>query len=141
MQVVLLRSGDEALLTETAKAFNDEAVSHERAAMLLNDPCFFMVVARLGSSEIMGRIYGHVLHRFSHSDLLLYEVDVADEHRRKGVGKAMLEFVKSFARERNYRETWVLTEEDNAPAQALYASAGGVLEAFPTAMYVFYPER
>lgn len=88
---------------------------------------------------MMGRIYGHVLHRFARTDLLLYEVDVVDAHQRQGAARAMIEFVKELATQRGYKEIWVLTEGDNAPARGLYEALGGVEENSPTIMYVFYP--
>ena len=138
MQITLLKPGQEQLLIEAAKMLNDTDVSFERASELLRNPSFFLIVAQEYSGSIMGRIYGYIIPRFEQTDLELYEVDVLEEHQRKGVGKAMLEYVKTFAKERGYKEMWVLTEGDNEPAKALYASAGAVLEAFPTAMYVFY---
>jgi ribosomal protein S18 acetylase RimI-like enzyme len=141
MQIVLLKPGDEAVLIEAARLFNDSDVSHERATSLLAEPTFFLVAALTDSGEIMGRIYGYVLHRFAQTDLLLYEVDVLEEHQRKGVGKAMLEFVKALSIERCYGEMWVLTEGDNVPARSLYEAAGGIEENSPTIMYAFYPSK
>ena len=141
MQIKLLKPGDEKILIEAARLFNDSDVSHERAKMLLAEPTFFTLAALTDSGETMGRIYGHVLHRFAQTDLLLYEVDVAEEHQRKGVGKAMLEFVKALSIERGYAEMWVLTEGDNVPARSLYEAAGGVEENSPTIMYAFYPPK
>jgi GNAT superfamily N-acetyltransferase len=139
MNVSLLHPGDESLLIEAVQIFNaDEVVSRERAALLLAEPTFFMVVAQTDEGAIMGRIYGHVIHRFAQNDLLLYEVDVADAHQRKGAARAMIEFVKQLAIQRGYKELWVLTEGDNAPARALYEALGGVEENSPTIMYVFY---
>ena len=45
--------------------------------MLLRQAEFVMVVALNENEDVLGRIYGHVLHRFEATDLLLYEVDVA----------------------------------------------------------------
>jgi GNAT superfamily N-acetyltransferase len=141
MNITLLKPGDEAQLIEAAQCLNDDEISRERAAALLNESSFFAVVARTEEGALMGRIYGHVLHRFTQTDLLLYEVDVVDAHQRKGAARAMLEFVKQLCLERGYAEMWVLTESDNAPARALYEAAGGVEENSPTIMYVFYPHK
>ena len=46
--------------------------------MLLREPTYVMVVALTDDNEVMGRIYGNVLHRYEATDLLLYEVDVAE---------------------------------------------------------------
>lgn len=138
MHISLLKSGDEALLIEAVKLLNDFDLSIQRAGELLADPSFFLIAALTDTGEIMGRIYGHLIPRFEQTDLLLYEVDVLEKHHRKGVGKAMMEFVKKFANERGYCEMWVLTEGDNKPARALYESVGGIEEGSPTIMYVFY---
>ncbi len=140
MKIILLKPGDDAIHIEAVRLLNDGAqMSLERSAELLAESTYVFIVAIAGTGEIMGRIYGHILHRFGQTDLLLYEVDVVEEHHRKGVGKAMLEFVKQLCVERNFREAWVLTEDDNAPARGLYQSVGGVEENSPTVMYVFYP--
>jgi len=140
MIVRLLNPGDEAIHGEAIRLLNDGAqITRERSAALLAEPTYIFIVATNDSGEVMGRIYGHVLHRFAQTDLLLYEVDVLEVHQRKGVGKAMLEFIKQLCAERGFREAWVLTEGDNKPARALYESAGGMEEGYPTAMYVFYP--
>ncbi len=137
MRIVLLRPGDEALLKRAEDLFWPGGTTLERAGILLREASFVMVVALSDQDSVLGRIYGHVLHRFDASDLLLYEVDTADAHQRRGVGRAMLDFLKALARERGWREMWVLTEVGNAAGNALYSGAGGQLEGSPANMYVF----
>ena len=137
MKIVLLKPGDEDLLRRAEAIFNPKAISHERAAMLLSEPSYVMVVALDDGDAVMGRIYANVLYRFEATDLLLYEVDVAEQHQRKGAGRAMIDFLSKLSAERGYREMWVLTELDNEAGNALYKSAGGHLENSPTYMYVF----
>lgn len=137
MKIILLKPGDEELLLRAEGAFNAEPPSAARCAMLLREPSYVMVVALTDDNEVMGRIYGNVLHRYSTTDLLLYEVDVAEAHQRQGVGRAMLEYLKGLCEKRAYGEMWVLTELDNDAGNAVYKSAGGVLENSPANMYVF----
>jgi len=137
VKIVLLKPGDEDLLRRAEAIFNPKAISHERAAMLLSEPSYVMVVALDDGDAVMGRIYANVLYRFEATDLLLYEVDVAEQHQRKGAGRAMIDFLSRLSAERGYREMWVLTELDNEAGNALYKSAGGHLENSPTNMYVF----
>jgi GNAT superfamily N-acetyltransferase len=136
MNVVLLKPGDEALLIETVFLFNDAEIALDKAAALLCDPTYVTVVA-LEAGKIMGRAYGNVLHRHTGFDLLLYEVDTLEEHQRKGTALAMVTFLRDLVRERGYGEMWVLTEEDNTAARALYRKAGGSEEGSPAFMYVF----
>lgn len=137
MKLVVLKPGDEDLLRRAEGAFNPNSPSPARARMLLREPSYVMVVALGEDDEVMGRIYGNVLHRFEATDLLLYEVDVVDVHQRKGVGRAMLDFLSRLGAERGYGEMWVLTDLDNEAGNALYKSAGGRLENSPANMYVF----
>ena len=137
MKITLLAQGDEELLRRAEGLFNSEPFPLSRCAMLLREPSYLMVVAQTDDGEVMGRVYGNVLHRYSATDLLLYEVDVLDAHQRKGVGRAMLEYLKRLCERRGYGEMWVLTELDNDAGNAVYRSAGGVLENSPANMYVF----
>jgi ribosomal protein S18 acetylase RimI-like enzyme len=59
------------------------------------------------------------------ANLFVYEVDVAESHRRRGIASALLARLAELARERGIRVGFVLTEPDNEPANALYRSAGG----------------
>jgi GNAT superfamily N-acetyltransferase len=49
---------------------------------------------------------------------------VRPEHRRKGVGKALLEYVIGQAKAAGALRVMLLTDGDNATAQALYRKAG-----------------
>jgi ribosomal protein S18 acetylase RimI-like enzyme len=137
VKIALLKPGDEELLRRAETIFNPSAISQGRAAMLLREPSYVMIAALDDNDAVLGRIYANVLHRFEATDLLLYEVDVAEEHQRKGVGRAMIDFLSKLSAERGYREMWVLTDLDNEAGNALYKSAGGHLENSPANMYVF----
>ncbi len=137
MNIILLKPGDEALLRRAENIFYPDAVTQERAAMLLREPTFVMVVALNENDDVLGRIYGHVLHRFESTDLLLYEVDVVGAHQRKGAGRAMIEFLKDLSHARGWHEMWVLTDLDNAAGNGVYRASGGHLENSPANMYVF----
>jgi len=137
VKVVLLKPGHEELLRRAEAIFNPMDISIERAAMLLREPSYLMTAALDDNDAVLGRIYANVLHRCEATDLLLYEVDVDEEHQRKGVGRAMIDFLSKLSAERGYREMWVLTDLDNEAGNALYKSAGGQLENSPANMYVF----
>ncbi len=136
MNIILLKPGDEALLRRVENVFYPNALTSERAAMLLREPSYVMVVALDDAGAVMGRIYGHVLQRFDGTDFLIYEVDTAEAHLRQGAASALLEFLTGLAHERGWREMWVLTEVGNAAGNALYRSVGGTLENSPANMYV-----
>jgi ribosomal protein S18 acetylase RimI-like enzyme len=96
---------------------------------LLADPRTLMLVA-VENERPVGLVLAHELPR-RHGDrakLFVYEVDVAESHRRRGIAKALLRRLAELARERGIRTGFVLTDEDNVAANALYRSAGGRAE-------------
>jgi len=97
---------------------------------LLADPRALMLVA-FDDERPVGFVLAHELPR-RHGDrskLFVYEVDVAETHRRRGIGSELLARLADLARERGIRVGFVLTDEDNAAANALYRSAGGTSAA------------
>jgi ribosomal protein S18 acetylase RimI-like enzyme len=117
----LLAPGDEEVVRELAT--QDGPGDPE---LLLADPRTLMLVAFDGERPV-GFVLAHELPR-RHGDrakLFVYEVDVAEGHQRRGIGKALLARLAELARERGIRAGFVLTEPDNAAGNALYASAGG----------------
>jgi aminoglycoside 3-N-acetyltransferase I len=93
---------------------------------LLADPRTFLLVAFDGELPV-GFVLAHELprRRRDRSKLFVYEVDVVESHQRRGIGSALLARLAELAREGGIRIGFVLTDEDNVPANALYRSAGG----------------
>jgi aminoglycoside 3-N-acetyltransferase I len=87
----------------------------------------FSVVAYDGGERV-GTVFVHELPRLTRGRAmyLVYDVDVVDSHRRRGIATAMLERLAALARARGIEEGFVLTEPDNEAANRLYAKAGGV---------------
>ncbi|HZS30896.1 MAG TPA: GNAT family N-acetyltransferase [Gaiellaceae bacterium] len=117
----LLEPGDEAVVRELATYDGPGD-----PAGLLADPSTLLLVAFDGDRAV-GFVLAHVLPR-RHGDaakLFVYELDVAETHRRRGVASALLERLAGLARDRGIRSGFVLAEPGNHPANALYYSAGG----------------
>jgi ribosomal protein S18 acetylase RimI-like enzyme len=120
----LLTPGDEDVVAELATY---DGPGDPEA--LLADPRTLMLVAFDGKRPV-GFALAHELPR-RHGDrakLFVYEVDVAETHRRRRIGSALLERLGELARERGIRTGFVLTEPDNGPANALYRTADGATE-------------
>jgi aminoglycoside 3-N-acetyltransferase I len=117
----LLGPGDEDVVRELATY--DGAGDPEA---LLADPRTLMLVA-FDEARPVGFVLAHELpRRHGHrSKLFVYEIDVAETHRRRGVASGLLARLAERARERGIESGFVLAEPDNGPANALYRSAGG----------------
>ena len=86
-----------------------------------------VVLAAFEDGEPIGFVLAHHLPRRHDppAKLLVYEVDVHEDYRRRGVGKALLAELRRIARERGIPSGWVLTDDDNDAGKALCRSAGG----------------
>ena len=65
--------------------------------------------------------------------LLIYDLEVDASHRRKGIATALMNEARDHARQIGAQETWLVTEDDNSEARALYESLGGT--PFPALGY------
>jgi GNAT superfamily N-acetyltransferase len=59
------------------------------------------------------------------AELWINEVAVAPAHQRRGLGKAVLKALLEVGRTQGCKVAWVLTDEANIAATALYSSVGG----------------
>lgn len=115
MEIRRLGPGDEDVVRALA--------THEPQTALLADERTVFVVA-FEHGDPIGFAFGYVLPRRHRepSILFVYEVGVDEAHRRRGIGKALLERLGA---EAGAREGFVLTDPDNEAANALYRSVGG----------------
>jgi len=93
-----------------------------------------MVGAWVGD-EPAGMAYGYHLARPDGGAdmLLLYSIDTAEAHRSQGIATRLMEEMKTIARGR----MWLLTNESNQAAMALYEKAGGHRKWRDDVMWVF----
>ncbi len=94
---------------------------------LLDDERTIFLVAFAGRDPI-GFVLAYQLLR-RHGDpsiLFVYEVDVDERYRRRGVAAALLRETARLARGGGIREGFVLTNASNEAAMGLYESAGGL---------------
>ena len=120
----LLAPGDEGVVRELA-AYDGPG----DAEALLADPRTLMLVA-FDAERPVGFVLAHELPRRHgvRAKLFVYEVDVTESYRRRGIGSALLARLAELAREQGIPAGFVFTEPDNGPANALYRSAGGATE-------------
>jgi len=104
----------------------------------LRRPANLLVAATEGGIPV-GYAIGYLLDRVNEACTMLffYEVEVATSHRRRGIGKRLVEQMKTVAREERVVRMWVQTEPGNTPARSLYRDAGGVECPIPDLLYVW----
>ncbi len=120
-----LGPGDEAVVARAAALFDDPP--DERATRTsLNDDRHHLLFAFDGEDAI-GFVVAMelLLPDKPQPEMLLYEIGVAPSYRRRGVGRALMDALVALSHERGCGEMFVLTDEENEAAKALYAAAGG----------------
>jgi ribosomal protein S18 acetylase RimI-like enzyme len=109
-------------------ALFDEGMSWdaEQGQRFLAHPDTLLLVARW-DGEACGFLFAYRLPRFDRrrAEVLLYEIGVHESFQRRGAGRALVEEAKRWAAEVGADDLWVMTEDDNVPARALYAATGG----------------
>lgn len=91
----------------------------------LADPDCYLILAAV-SGQVVGSLYGYRLctpHRVA-PQFLLYEIDVLESHRRKGIGRALMDAFSAEAQAASAEEEWVVTNSSNEAAMALYQRSG-----------------
>ena len=132
-QIKKLDSNQVSLAKELIEmfGFDDESEnqtfsSDEYVRKLLKRDDFHVIVA-LENGQLIGGLTAYEMQMFKRetTEMFLYEIEVAEEHRRKGIGKALIEYLKEICLEKGIIEMFVGTEKDNIAARKLYVSTGG----------------
>ena len=135
MTVRRLGPGDEAILARLAEGDADfdlpgrgsprRPLTDADGAAHLADPSVLHWVAE-DDRSVVGHLLAYVERRWSGDprQLLLYEIGVREASRGRGVGRALVEAMRSWMEEEGVSEAWVLA--DNPGAEAFYASCGFV---------------
>ena len=93
-----------------------------------------------GGGRPVGFISGvETTHPDKGTEMFLYELSIAEGHRNRGIGRALVAGLADLARARGCYGMWVGTEPDNAAALATYKAAGATdPEPFVTLEWVFF---
>ena len=120
-----------AMLGMFGRAFEDEAAYGSRqpgdaylAALLAGDT--FVAVAALDGAEVVGGIAGYVLPKFEQArkEIYLYDLAVAETHRRRGIATSLIEQLRHVATQRGAWVIFVQADLGDDPAIALYDKLG-----------------
>jgi GNAT superfamily N-acetyltransferase len=114
------------LFTQEAELEPDPAKQRRALEMILADAARARICVARDGARIIAMAALHFTTSTAEGGKVAWFEDciVRPEHRRKGIGKALLEFVIAQARAEGALRVMLLTDGDNATAQALYRKAG-----------------
>ena len=121
-------SGEADLILAAAELF-DAPPTAEWTERFLDLPTHHVVLAEDAAGRAVGFATGvEMTHPDKGTEMFLYELAVAEDMRRRGVGARLVARLAECARSRGRYGMWVITEADNAAALRTYAAAGGAPE-------------
>jgi aminoglycoside 3-N-acetyltransferase I len=121
----------EELLAVFGEAFNEvDTYSSSRPSkaylkrLLSSD--YFIALAALINGAVVGGLAAYELQKFEQerSEIYIYDLAVAAEHRREGIATALIQELKKIAVEREAYVIFVQADIGDDPAIALYAKLG-----------------
>jgi ribosomal protein S18 acetylase RimI-like enzyme len=125
IEIKVLQRGDEAILMNVAPAVFDNPINAGLVREFLEDPRHHIAVA-IDEGLVVGfASCVHYVHPDKPPELWINEVGIAPTHRRRGLGRAVLEALFAVGRAHQCRSAWVLTNRSNVAAMACYSSVGG----------------
>jgi aminoglycoside 3-N-acetyltransferase I len=138
MGIRRLGPGDASEILRAAHLF-DEMPNPAAVDEYLADDRNVFLLAHEGD-EAVGFLRGTELAQLKSGQrqMFLYEIAVATNFRRRGVGKALIESLIRMCQERGFEEIFVFTDPANDPAVRLYRSTGAVTETPADRMFVYH---
>lgn len=86
----------------------------------------FIALAAVSNGSVIGGLAAYVLRKFEQerSEIYIYDLAVAETHRRQGVATALIEELKRIAADRGAYVVFVQADHGDDPAIALYTKLG-----------------
>ena len=130
IDILLLRADNAHLLQRVAADVFDEQIDERWTRRFLQDASHHMMLA-IDDDVVVGMASAvDYVHPDKAPQLWINEVGVASSHRRRGIGRMLIDALLAHGRTLGCTEAWLGTEHDNVPARALYESAGSKPEPF-----------
>lgn len=135
IEILALSAGNILVLERIAADVFDNPIDQQQLAKFVSDPRHFMVLA-LEAGVVVGMASGvEYFHPDKQPQMWINEVGVASTHRRRGIGKALTQWLVCRAKSRGCVYAWLGTDKDNVAGQACFASVPGVESAQPFLLY------
>jgi len=86
----------------------------------------FIALAAVQSDDVVGGLAAYELIKFEQqrSEIYIYDLAVAEDHRRRGIATALIQELRGIAASRGAYVIYVQTDLGDDPAIALYAKLG-----------------
>ncbi len=135
LQITILRSKEELLqlIAVFEEVFEREPYQRPGQAhldKLLQQPNFFAVIAKMDNAVIGGMTMYVLDQYYSEKPLAyLYDLAVATNWQRQGIGKNLIAFTNEYCRQKGFEEVFVQADKEDEQAIEFYRSTQPAKEA------------
>ncbi|MEP6903597.1 MAG: GNAT family N-acetyltransferase [Actinomycetota bacterium] len=130
-EIKKLNSNEIAFAKEIVKMFGFDDENYvlppaNYVAEMLSRNDYHVVIA-LENQQLIGGLTAYEMKMFKRetTEMFLYEIEVKESLRQRGVAKALIEFLKQICVEKGIVEMFVGAQKDNQAARKLYSTTGG----------------
>ena len=136
-----LGPNDAVVAQKLVERFHDSAASEAYLSRLLSDQANLLFVAE-GETQVVGFVWAHWLARLrmDRQHLFVYEVEVAGDHRRQGIGTKLMQAVLAEASSEG-ADVFLFTNHSNEAAVAFYTALGGRVKYGDDLLIVYPADR
>jgi len=126
------------LALSAIRSIHGSCASRARIEAFLADPTKHLYVTLAGNRPV-ALAYGFELPWVKDDGVgfILYELDTHPDFRRRGAARALLAAMEIACRGRGIPKAWLVSNESNVAAMALYRAVGAVRPNRDDAMWVF----
>lgn len=127
LKIKKLTINDVEILRKSGNLFWKNVGIDEELKNFLSDKNNWAYVACY-EGDIAGFAFGYILDTFYSKPMCyIHSIDVAEEYRRKGFGKTLMNKIIDDCKDNGIKECFLITNKSNVSAVKLYESVGGRL--------------
>lgn len=117
--------------------FNGKIINDKTLEYFRNENNYLL--GFIEDNKVVGILLAYILERCDGRNNMVYvhEVNVLKEYRKRGIGKKLINELKKVCEEKEYMKIFLITNNSNSPAVALYESTGGKLIGDDDVVYEF----
>ncbi|OQY41848.1 MAG: hypothetical protein B6242_16800 [Anaerolineaceae bacterium 4572_78] len=133
-----LTPDDAQLACHVVNIFKSAQPTTDYMTHFLSNPNTYFYIAEIAERPV-GFSLAYKLERCDEDRpmMFFYEIEVLPDYHRQGIGKALVNKLKTICEQEQYLKMFVFTNESNAPAMHLYRSTGGRQKQTYDVMFVY----